>query len=72
MSSRKEALGTRTGPLWPSPGIVLTQSEIDGRCTCTWVVTDYSKDGGSGSSLKYRDAMCPAARFHRSLALRQS
>lgn len=60
--------GPRNSPLWPAPGTVLTQREISGHCTCTWVVTEYSKDGGSRSSLKYRDALCPASGFHRALA----
>lgn len=60
--------GVQSSSLWPAPHVSLTQREISGQCTCTWVVTRYSKDGESLSSLKYRDAMCPAGRFHRALA----
>lgn len=71
MTAKGTALnGPRNSPLWPAPGIVLTQREISGQCTCTWVVTEYSRDGNSRSSLKYRDALCPAVRFDRALTLR--
>lgn len=71
MSGRKGTdPASRTGPLFPAPGITLTQEEISGYCTCTWVVTEYSRDGRSRSSLKYRDALCPAGRFHRALEAR--
>jgi hypothetical protein len=58
--------GPKTAPMWPvSP--VLTLAARHPECRCTWVPVPPSGPGGM-YALKYLDAACPAARFHRELA----
>lgn len=59
--------GRQSSAAYPAPSVLLPLPEISHDCICTWIASDYRKDGTSKQSLKFRNTSCPAVVFHRRL-----